>query len=64
MKREPKQRPVTLEDIGRELVKGESLEVQLAMSTFIVKAKQAALENQQHDAADGVIDFERGWIIK
>lgn len=64
MKRGHKQRAVTLEDIGRELVKGESLEVQLAMSTFIAKAKQAALQNQQHDAADGVIDFERGWRLK
>jgi hypothetical protein len=39
VKHEYKQRAVTLEDIGRELVKGESLEVQLAMSALIAKAK-------------------------
>jgi hypothetical protein len=42
MSHEHKQRPATLEDIARELVKGESLEVQLAMSTLVAKARQVA----------------------
>jgi hypothetical protein len=42
MSREHKQRSTTLEDIARELVKGESLEVQLAMSTLVAKARQVA----------------------
>lgn len=62
MSREYKQRAVTLEDIGRELVKDEPLDVQLAMSALIAKAKQAAVK-QQNDA-EGVIDFERGWVLK
>lgn len=64
MKRAYKQRPVTLEDIGRELVKDEPLEVQLAMSALIAKAKHAVKQQQEKGAADGVIDFERGWRLK
>jgi hypothetical protein len=64
MTREYRDRKVTLEDIGRELVKGESLEVQLAMSALVAKAKQVA-KQQQAEAAEGcVIDYERGWVIK
>lgn len=64
MTREHKQRPPTLEDIGRELVRGESLEVQLTMSALIAKAKQVA-KQQQAEAAEGcVIDYEKGWVLK
>lgn len=64
MKREHKQRAVTLEDIGRELVKGESLEVQLAMSTFIARAKEAAKKQAPSNVEQlFVVDEERGWRL-
>jgi hypothetical protein len=66
VKHEYKQRAVTLEDIGRELVKGESLEVQLAMSALIAKAKQVAMKQQEQHASVaqmGVVDHERGWRL-
>jgi hypothetical protein len=62
-KRQYVDRKVTLEDIGRELVKDEPLEVQIEMSLLIAKAKQAALQQKEQGAADGVIDFERGWRL-
>lgn len=61
-KRVYKQRPLTLEDVGREFVKGQSFEVQLAVSQLIAKAKQEA-QKQRDGAADGVIDFQRGWKL-
>jgi hypothetical protein len=61
MSHEHKQRPATLEDIARELVKGESLEVQLAMSTLVAKARQVAKEQAAHGC---VIDYQRGWILQ
>lgn len=61
MTRTHRERPATLEDIARELVKGESLETQLTMALLVAKARQAAKEQ----AADGcVIDYERKWILR
>jgi hypothetical protein len=57
-------RPATLEDIARELVKGESLETQMAMSVLVAKARQVAKEQQTQAAEGCVIDYERGWILK
>ena len=54
----------TLEDIARELVRGESLETKLAMSLLVAKARKVAKEQQAAAAEGCVIDYSRGWILK
>jgi hypothetical protein len=66
-RREYKQRPVSFEDVCREYVKDLDLADQLTVSVLHAKVKAAFEEDkkQQADAAaDGVIDFQRGWILK
>lgn len=58
-KRVYKQRPVTIEDVAREFTKDLPLSEQIVVSTFLVRAKQAAKKQQQEKgAASGVIDIQ------
>lgn len=64
MKRQHKQRPLTLEDIGREFVKDQSDEVKLAVSIVIARAKQEATKNADVvQLTASVTDHERGWTL-
>ena len=58
---------VSIDDIAREYLraKSASLEEQLEASLFVEKVKREMAQQQTTDAAaDGVIDFQRGWILK
>lgn len=70
MKREARERPKTLHELGREFVKDLTLEEKLVVSVFVAKLEAAAaaqqrIEQELRNKVEpmGVIDNERGWRL-